>query len=662
MDPRAAFASATLGDGTALPDRQRLEALFGEDLSTVRLYLGAVDPLAVIGARAATRGEKIAFADGTPSPAMLTHEVAHVIQQRRAGLGPAAVGPSGAAAELEAEYAAQAAPGTRVHIAARPEAEILCVTESDIPGEHLVAWQSEVFQEWLVQYFEALGAANHTSAAHFHTWVADLPLTTALALLTMPSQAAAATLAPSLVTTIRVLVESNYAVLWSQALGREFNAGNEPDVEIANNVTAVVTKLLRDAKESLVEEANLKPLKVLYDHLWPNVSEEHWNQIVKALPHGQTPAHLDWSALPLYPNRGEIAEIAAKCQALAASGNRVAARELAESSGPVDAVRITYAWRSLHPPEWTVLEIDTARQSLNPETMNNMLTESAPLHAQANVTSKVRGTFDTTTTWNIILLIDDWVSVESSTKKGLLGFFEKKYFAFCDTHALAVQSLWKPGGPTVNDVVQRRLGDCYLLSALMSLVRSSPKYVESMFVLHGNDVSVRLYDDNDDEKWIRLSPTLVQSEKKPGPKFSGLPEAAWPGLIEKAYAVCFGQSNYARIAGGMSDSAMRHLTGKTSDKLALKDMDGSEVIAAIQAFSKGKTLLTIGSKEEKLNQKYTKAHPQLAGFHVYELVYPVVDSHLTLHNPHNRNHQHEAPQFQIDGATVAACFDTVYSS
>lgn len=89
------------GAGQALdPGHQaQLEQQFGADLGAVRVHTGAAAAQAAagFGAAAFTAGEHIAFAAGRYAPGsttgrgLLAHEVAHVLQQRRAP-GPAAAG------------------------------------------------------------------------------------------------------------------------------------------------------------------------------------------------------------------------------------------------------------------------------------------------------------------------------------------------------------------------------------------------------------------------------------------------------------------------------------------------------------------------------------------------------------------------------------------
>lgn len=77
-----AFESATRAMGEELPFRREMEDSFGADLAGVRSYPG----VGGLGATAATHGEQIAFSADRPSKHTVAHEVAHVMQHRRAGV------------------------------------------------------------------------------------------------------------------------------------------------------------------------------------------------------------------------------------------------------------------------------------------------------------------------------------------------------------------------------------------------------------------------------------------------------------------------------------------------------------------------------------------------------------------------------------------------
>ena len=92
--------------------RKKLEAAFGADLSSVRVHRQRNSVGAAVGAKAYSHGENIFFAPGAYAPntphgqRLLTHEVAHVLQQRK--LGPDKIATDPAEAQKVKRIAEQA--------------------------------------------------------------------------------------------------------------------------------------------------------------------------------------------------------------------------------------------------------------------------------------------------------------------------------------------------------------------------------------------------------------------------------------------------------------------------------------------------------------------------------------------------------------------------
>ncbi len=110
--PGDLFAAATDGGGGSLPYAAEMGVAFGVDLSDVSAHVGQPGPLGAMGARAATDGRSVAFADASPARSTVAHEIAHVAQQRSSGGGTGGVHASstvsrpGDASEVEADRAA----------------------------------------------------------------------------------------------------------------------------------------------------------------------------------------------------------------------------------------------------------------------------------------------------------------------------------------------------------------------------------------------------------------------------------------------------------------------------------------------------------------------------------------------------------------------------
>ena len=129
-DPSQAFDQATQSGGDEIPHREEMEQAFGHDFSNVRAHTGQVSAMEDLGAHAATRGEKVAFASSSPDKALVAHELTHVVQERLGrGSGEvqrrATVSHREDPAEREADAVApRAAAGERVQVGATPASAI----------------------------------------------------------------------------------------------------------------------------------------------------------------------------------------------------------------------------------------------------------------------------------------------------------------------------------------------------------------------------------------------------------------------------------------------------------------------------------------------------------------------------------------------------------
>jgi hypothetical protein len=126
--------------------------------------------------------------------------------------------------------------------------------------------------------------------------------------------------------------------------------------------------------------------------------------------------------------------------------------------------------------------------------------------------------------------------------------------------------LFGPGGPSVADLNQGGLGDCWFLAALNSLAHSDPERLRQMVTDHGNGTYTVHFPDGsitvDDEFYATSNSTLYAR----GPS-GARPEVVWPLVFEKAAAQHFG-GDHDDIHGGWPADAFAAL-GATVDRTAL---------------------------------------------------------------------------------------------
>ncbi len=125
-----------------------------------------------------------------------------------------------------------------------------------------------------------------------------------------------------------------------------------------------------------------------------------------------------------------------------------------------------------------------------------------------------------------------------------------------------------PHEPSVNDIAQGALGDCYLLAGLSSIVHASPQMIKDcMRDNEDGTVTVRFYRDakKADEP---MTPVYVRVKKSVPEGDVYAKGSLWVQMIEKAYAASSlhgdqgPELSYNTIAGGTSDKFISRLTGK----------------------------------------------------------------------------------------------------
>ena len=180
--PTRLIDRAVVGPAAPLPHRAVIERRLGHSLADVEVFNGpeARAALRQLGARAATRGRQILFAEPEPALATVAHEAIHVLQGRGDGSGNAAVTGEDAAVEVEAERLAGEIAAAPDYLPAEPLA---------IAGD--LATETVSLQRATAEPPTAGGAAVAERAlAEFDTAVAEPPAAEA------PTADAAAPAAP----------------------------------------------------------------------------------------------------------------------------------------------------------------------------------------------------------------------------------------------------------------------------------------------------------------------------------------------------------------------------------------------------------------------------------------------------------------------------------
>ncbi len=118
--------------------------------------------------------------------------------------------------------------------------------------------------------------------------------------------------------------------------------------------------------------------------------------------------------------------------------------------------------------------------------------------------------------------------------------------------------LFASSGPTINDVNQGDLGDCYLLSTVSSVVKSDPALIRKDFAADGNGIYTITLGSGTSTRKINVNSYLpVWPDGQLAYARLGNEDSLWVALLEKAY-VQFASpatNRYASISGGWMTSA-----------------------------------------------------------------------------------------------------------
>ena len=138
-----------------------------------------------------------------------------------------------------------------------------------------------------------------------------------------------------------------------------------------------------------------------------------------------------------------------------------------------------------------------------------------------------------------------------------------------------------PHEPSIEDVNQGKLGDCWFMATLAAVVENDPSFIKKSMKDNGATVTVRLFDDSGSAVFITVDKSMAfykKSEDNPDGGARGAIGSLWVSLYEKAlYASGLRlrdysdedhkiKNGYKAIASGEAREAMKIITGKRSIK------------------------------------------------------------------------------------------------
>lgn len=120
--------------------------------------------------------------------------------------------------------------------------------------------------------------------------------------------------------------------------------------------------------------------------------------------------------------------------------------------------------------------------------------------------------------------------------------------------------LFASGGPSILDINQGRIGDCYLLAALKAVVNFSPDFIKSMIVENSNkSYSVRFFNYQGVATWVTVDDNVCDVGAVSD-------TSKWGAIVERAYtefksAYLGNKNDYSSIVGDSSGIALGAIIG-----------------------------------------------------------------------------------------------------
>jgi hypothetical protein len=160
--------------------------------------------------------------------------------------------------------------------------------------------------------------------------------------------------------------------------------------------------------------------------------------------------------------------------------------------------------------------------------------------------------------------------------------------------------LFNSNGPTMDDISQGALGDCYFLSTMAAVADANPQWIRQTVVDFGDGTyGVRFMEEDGGETYVRVDGELPANTTSSGgvvPAYDGLGLGGtiWAPVIEKAFAYYRDPSNssdgvvdtsYHNIVGGWMHEPMVALGGvdiDDNDPYSMPFTDGYDLLSWVQ--------------------------------------------------------------------------------
>jgi hypothetical protein len=150
------------------------------------------------------------------------------------------------------------------------------------------------------------------------------------------------------------------------------------------------------------------------------------------------------------------------------------------------------------------------------------------------------------------------------------------YPSFSVSYSADSAALFGANGPSMNDINQGYLGDCYFLSSIAEVAKQDPGVISSMFTSNGNGTyGVRFYVDGTAE-YVTVNSSLAD-----GGNIFNYASDIWASLAEKAYAQL--QTGSAVTGNSISGNSWSAIGNGGAPEYALEEITGASAITDFDA-------------------------------------------------------------------------------
>jgi hypothetical protein len=150
------------------------------------------------------------------------------------------------------------------------------------------------------------------------------------------------------------------------------------------------------------------------------------------------------------------------------------------------------------------------------------------------------------------------------------------YPSFSVSYSADSAALFGANGPSMNDINQGYLGDCYFLSSIAEVAKQDPGIISSMFASNGNGTyGVRFYIDGTAE-YVTVNNSLAD-----GGNIFNYASDIWASLAEKAYAQL--QTGGAVTGNSISGNSWSAIGNGGAPEYALEEITGASAITDFDA-------------------------------------------------------------------------------